>query len=174
MKNIRILFRFSSPLDTLMVFLIPFVILSGCGKGKVLFEEEKIFTASCWSYNDTLTYQYENQDTAGILEFRFPVTFTEAYTYNNVYLRLEVTTPGGNTQIVPNQFFLQDATGAWRGEKEDGKIPLVLKVGDGVKLNQPGSYRFRLYHYMQDSLLCGIVKAGVQLAPFQGATSPGK
>ncbi len=126
-----------------------------------LAETESEFDGDCWSLQDTVMLNFENTDTSSIYRLYFPVTFTEDYSFNNVYLHAIVASPSGDVNLLPARFDLMDNLGNWYSDPSGDEIPFKLSVEDGLRFNQLGKYSVKLFHYMRDEPLCGVRKAGI-------------
>ena len=135
--------------------------LASCGAPFSSVSKE--FENECWLMQDTLELSFENKDTAQVYSMWFPIVFNDDYAFNNIHLRATVQPPSGETSLLPARFSLVSPTGDWLTEKDGAEIPFDLLVGEGMRFNQVGKYRIRLYHYMRDSSLCGIERAGIML-----------
>ncbi len=126
-----------------------------------LAETQTEFDGDCWSLSDTVSLDFENTDTSAIFRLYFPVTFTEDYSYNNVYLHALVTSPSGDANLLPARFDLMDNMGQWFSQPSGDEIPFKLSVEDGLRFNQLGNYSIKLYQYMRDEPLCGVRSSGI-------------
>lgn len=126
---------------------------------------EKQFEGDCWAMQDTIDLAFESKDTAAVYRLQFPIRVTEDFPFNNIYLRAMLVAPSGHATEIPTEFKLCSPIGEWFSEPEGDEIPFQLNVSDGLRFNQVGNYRIRLYHYMRDESVCGIVKAGIALDP---------
>ncbi|MFM2376801.1 MAG: hypothetical protein RLZZ165_1898 [Bacteroidota bacterium] len=146
------------------------MILSSCSKH--FAEKEARFENACWAANDTLRLEFESKDTSQVYALAFPLAVTEDYPFHNIYLRAVVTPPSGDRSILPGEFILADRSGAWLGEPSGDVVRFVLKVGDGLRFDQVGTYGIMLVHFMREELLCGVDAVGILVdrAPVQGGT----
>jgi gliding motility-associated lipoprotein GldH len=124
---------------------------------------EQSFEGECWPMGDTLDLSFNNEDTSQVLQLWFPLTLTEAYSYNNIYLQAELTPPSGETSVLPARFPLAEADGTWLSDGKGAELKFDLLMSGGLRFNQKGNYRIRCYQYMRDSLLCGVKSAGITL-----------
>lgn len=141
------------------------LLFSACGGYKVseFYEPQD----NCWSMQDTLSLSFNAEDTTQPWKLVFPLIFTEDYAWSNIYLKLQTTTPGGETSDLSYKFSLMDESGNWYGEPASGGVLCELEVGSGLKFSEMGEYNFRLYHYMRDVDLCGIARTGIALDPLK-------
>jgi gliding motility-associated lipoprotein GldH len=117
----------------------------------------------CWSMQDTLRMTFENTDTQQVYQLYFPMTFTEDYTYSNLYVRAAVRAPSGEENVLPSRFDLTTPAGEWESEPSGEEIPFTLNLGEGLRLNQTGEYTISLYHFMRDEQICGVREVGLVL-----------
>lgn len=148
------------------LFLLPLtfllgLVLNGCNTH--LAENNIAFESDCWSSRDTIRLTFTPQDTQKVYRLIFPVTFTEDYSYNNVYLNASVKAPSGDINVLPARFNLQESDGKWLSEPVGDEIEFELGIGDALRFNQQGSYELLLYHFMRDEPLCGVRNAGLAI-----------
>jgi gliding motility-associated lipoprotein GldH len=141
------------------ICLFALIGLSGCQKPFAAVERS--FEGACWDMRDTLDLSFENADTSQVFQMWFPVVVTESYAYNNLYLHVELTPPSGERSVLPARFPLTQADGSWNGEVSGKEAKFDLLMAGGIRLNQKGTYRVRCYHFMRDSVLCGVKSAGI-------------
>jgi gliding motility-associated lipoprotein GldH len=126
-------------------------------------ETQTQFEGVCWQMSDTLTLEFESEDTSKVFALGFPITIDDDYPFNNIYLHARLTAPSGDTSIIPAEFVLADRTGAWLTEPDGDMATFELKVSDGLRFSQQGKYTLRLYHYMRENELCGVESVGIAL-----------
>jgi gliding motility-associated lipoprotein GldH len=152
-----------SPSLRLSAAILLMLLFSACGSHFAQTETQP--ANECWAAGDTLDLNFENTDTAQAYQLYFPITFTEDYPYNNLYLRAVVKAPSGEEHILPARFDLAAPTGEWFSDPSGDEIPFTLNIGEGLRFNQTGTYTIRLYHYMRDNEVCGVRKIGVVVDP---------
>lgn len=146
---------------SLIFFGLAFLVLTSCESH--FAETNTDWESDCWSMHDTVHLSFESVDTAAVYRLYFPMTFTEDYPFNNLYLRALVTSPTGDENLLPARFELSDVGGNWYSEPNGEEISFELGLSDGLKFNQKGRYTIRLFHYMRDEMLCGTRSAGIVL-----------
>lgn len=125
------------------------------------------FSGGCWDVKDTLNLDFESSDTSKVYSLGFPITFSDDYPFNNIYLHAILKSPSGEESNIPAEFVLADPAGNWLSEAKGDLIPFQLKVSDGLRFNQTGKYTLRLVHFMRDDALCGVQSAGIYLDPLE-------
>lgn len=139
------------------------IAMSGCDSHWQYASQK--FEGDCWAMQDTVNLDFESSDTSTVYRLQFPLRVTEDFPFNNIYLRAQLVAPSGDATEIPTEFKLCSPIGEWFSEPEGDEIPFKLNVSDGLRFNQVGKYRIRLYHYMRDASICGVVMAGIALDP---------
>lgn len=147
----------------IMVWALAALVLSACGSATA--SESKEFASGCWSQADTIRLDFENSDTSQAYQLVFPIRFDDDYKFRNIYLRLQVISPQGVAGDNAYNFDLMDEYGEWYTNFQGGGYKFRLDLPDAARLNQNGTYRFKLYHYMREERLCGISDVGIELVP---------
>ena len=123
----------------------------------------------CWNVKDTLRLSFESLDTVNAYALSFPLTVSEDYPYNNVYLQATLVSPSGDTAMIPAEFVLTGPSGAWLTEVNGDLATFQLNVGDAIIFKQSGKYAVSLLHYMREGELCGVQSVGVAIDPLPPA-----
>jgi gliding motility-associated lipoprotein GldH len=143
--------------------LIAVACLQGCSSH--WHEADRSFDGGCWAVGDTITLEFDSPDTQQVYRLQFPVTISEDYSFNNIYLHADLVAPSGDVSMIPTEFKLCSPAGEWFAEASGDEIPFELNVDQGLRFNQTGKYKLKLYHFMRDDLLCGVQKAGIAIDP---------
>lgn len=151
--------RFRLPLYLGVAWLL--ISLNACDSH--LASTDREIPGDCWAASDTLDLVFSNTDTSKIYQLYFPLTLTEEYSYNNIYLRAIVRAPSGAENVLPARFDLASPNGEWQSEVSGDEIPFTLNLGEGLRFNQTGDYTLRFFHFMRDETLCGVRKIGMVL-----------
>ncbi len=136
------------------------LLLTGCGGSMAsasLSPDE-----NCWAIEDSLMLSCE-VDEPGTYQLVFPITFTESYTYQNLYLYVKVTTPSGKVTAAPYNYVLMNEYGEWYEKPKGEKISFELPLGRNIRMEEKGTYTFSVCHYMRNEKLCGIHSVAVEV-----------
>ena len=139
------------------------ILAAGCDNSLARHEED--FSDGCWAIADTLDLMYENTDPNLKVMVTAPITFTGEYAFNNLYLRMVAIAPSGQVSVLPYEYELMDVQGDWYGDISGDNASFVLPLSVNQVFPETGTYRFRIYHFMQTELLCGVSKAGITVMP---------
>lgn len=152
-------------LTTVICLLLGLSVASGCSSHWA--EAKATFEGSCWNLGDTISLDFESTDTSKVFALGFPLTVDDDYPFNNIYVHAILTAPSGDASVIPAEFVLADRTGNWLTEASGEQATFDLKVADGLRFNQLGKYKLRLFHFMRDPQLCGVEQVGISLDPLE-------
>jgi gliding motility-associated lipoprotein GldH len=136
------------------------LLLTGCGGS--LASANISPDDACWAIEDSLLLSYDVEE-PGMYQLVFPITFTESYPYQNLYLHVKVTTPSGKVTAAPYNYVLMDEYGVWYEKPKGDKISFELPLGRNIRLDEKGTYSFSICHYMRNEHLCGIASASAEV-----------
>ncbi|RMG19215.1 MAG: hypothetical protein D6730_21925 [Bacteroidetes bacterium] len=122
---------------------------------------ETTFENDCWNIEDTLSFDLDlpaAEADSQLLHIK--VLFLEDYAFRNIYLKLMVHEPGGNTRDTLLHELMVDPQGYWTLPRRQGGYPLELRLPLN-SFQPPGSYQFRLTQYMRPAKLCNIRSVAV-------------
>ena len=116
------------------------------------------FEHECWNITDTLTLDFENKSISTKYSIQLDLVFSNDYRYNNMYAGLITKYPDGKTKQINVPLVLMDNAGNWYGEGTK-TISHHADLTRAENLHLEGKYKFRLFQFMQEDLLCGIKSA---------------
>lgn len=148
-------------LKMFIMTLFSAMLLQSCQKHWAEMSME--FEAACWNAEDTLSISFESMDTSQVYQLEFPLEVTEDYPFSNIYIHAILVSPSGDESRIPSSFELCSNAGLWYSKPEGDMIPFHLKISDGLRFNQQGTYQLKMFHYMRDNQICGVQKAGIAL-----------
>lgn len=147
--------------STALFFVVASLVLSACGSRYVL-REVKNFDQVGWLYADSLQATLALQDTARIYDIQLLVHHSEAYPYQNLYVRIHTIFPNGKRLSQPLSLELADKSGRWFGKGRQNR-KLVLPIQENAYFNEKGTYRFVIEQFMRVDLLVGVQAIGLQV-----------
>lgn len=108
--------------------------------------------------------QFTITDTASAYNIFFVIRHTDAYHFNNLWVKLESKAPGA-TKFDEQQFDLPLATASqWNGVGMDDIFEhRILLYNRPVKFNQKGTYTIKLQHIMRENPLQEVMNVGLRL-----------
>lgn len=140
-------------------YILPVLLLFACNSGTTI--SEKDFPGECWSYQDTLAFEWEVADPGTPAGLAVSMRFNQDYTYNNLFLWLETTDPDGNKSSEKLEYQLMDASGKWfQDNSESPEIELTIRPVNLMPAE--GTWKFRLVQFMQEDDLCGVLQVRIR------------
>ncbi|NVO19684.1 MAG: gliding motility lipoprotein GldH [Bacteroidetes bacterium] len=129
----------------------------------VYYEDIKHINNSKWSSKDTLFFHFTITDTIQPYDFGVSVRNTTSYDYQNLYLFITATYPGGNWSRDTAECILAASDGKWYG-KGMGKIKdSQFEFRKGVRFRKSGNYTIAVNQAMRQETLDGISDVGIRI-----------
>jgi gliding motility-associated lipoprotein GldH len=129
-----------------------------------LFEKHVTLKDHAWSSNYTPNISFDITDTASAYNIFFVVRHTDAFAFNNLWVRIKSKSPG-DSAFSSQQFDLPLATqNKWTGTGMDDIFEhRILLFRRPVKFSRPGQYQFVLEHIMRENPLREVMNVGIRL-----------
>ncbi|HEY4062490.1 MAG TPA: gliding motility lipoprotein GldH [Puia sp.] len=139
---------------------------TGCSLPSDVFEKNVALPGQQWEsrYKPTIDFVVSPQDTANIYNVYLVVRHTDAYNYNNIWIRGTVKTPGdsaGKSQRY--DLSLADNTKGWKGSGMDDIFEERVQIQQQTKFKKPGTYSFMLEQIMREDPLKHVLNVGVRV-----------
>src|SRR5690606_21941752 len=117
-----------------------------------------------WTSDFSADGSFEITDTVSKYQLFIVLRHTDAYRYNNIWLRVGLQTPGDSLRFQKVNLQLgTDATG-WYGTGMNDifevRRPLTNKA---MRFIHPGVYQFKIFHIMRDEPLAEVISVGMRL-----------
>ncbi len=145
-----------------MGILIGCLLLFSCEQDHVYQEVEKI-EGKTWSAKDTVTLNFQIEDTLTPYNFYLKVRNNTDYPYRNIYFFLEMEFPNGRHWVDTVECRLADGKGNWTGsgigDIKDHRFLFIPQRRLPVK----GEHRFHIVHAMRNKELKGIKDVGLAI-----------
>ncbi len=137
-------------------FLVLFFgILTGCNNN-LIYDEQQEISGQSWHKDSLLVFEPVVKDTSRVLNIGFTMEHNSDYPYSNLWLFIDVKSPGGRQQTDTMEFFLAEPDGTWVGKGNDNTRTLYWMYKGGVKLSEPGQYHFEVQQGMRRDNLQGV------------------
>lgn len=143
--------------------LLAMLMLSACIRTG-MFEKNVSFRKHHWPIAEKPMIRFDIQDTSASYRLFFVLRHTDAYRYNNIWIKVTSTTPGDS--IPQTQTFdLPLATqNKWNGTAMDDIIEQrILLSQRALQVRKPGTYTFTIEHLMREDPLKEVLNAGIRL-----------
>lgn len=138
------------------------LILSACSSNKT-YDEYREIPDEGWSKSVVANFQVDIKETTKPQNILINIRHTNQYAYQNFWMFITTTTPGGITTKDTVECYLADNRGKWLGNGISSvyNMPVLFKANN--LFSKKGLYRFSIYHGMRDDLLKGISDIGIEI-----------
>jgi gliding motility-associated lipoprotein GldH len=140
-----------------------FFFFSACSRIE-LFEKVVFTPVQQWEHSFQPEIIFDIQDTTSSYNIYFIFRHTDAYLYNNVWIKLHSKLPGEKTENT-ERYDIPLATGKrWLGTGMDDIFDhRVLLYKDPVKFSKPGKYTIRIEQDMRVDPIENVFNVGLRL-----------
>jgi gliding motility-associated lipoprotein GldH len=134
-----------------------------------LFEKQAEIPSQQWFYNNNPTFTFQIDDTASLYNFYIVLRHTDAYSYNNLWLRLGSKAPGEPMHFQNINLVLASDANGWEGTGTDDIFEVRKNITAGpVPLKKPGIYTFSIAQIMRENPLMHILNVGIRIEKVKG------
>jgi gliding motility-associated lipoprotein GldH len=147
----------------LFVALLCFVFPS-CNWSTGVFEKNQSFHNQEWPSSLKPELAFEISDTVSPYNIYIVLRHTDAYHFNNIYIRATVKEPGEG-QGKTGDYDLQLATNnkGWIGTAMDDIYDARLLIQPATRFRKPGIYHITLEQLMREDPLKSVLSAGLRV-----------
>jgi gliding motility-associated lipoprotein GldH len=133
-----------------------------------LYEKQAFMPSQQWYYNNMPSFTFKITDTVSLYNLYIVLRHTDAYNYNNIWLRLGSKAPGDTIRFQNiNLPLATDATG-WDGTGTDDIFEVRKNITPGpVPFKKAGSYTFSIAQIMREDPLNHILNVGLRIEKVQ-------
>jgi gliding motility-associated lipoprotein GldH len=143
------------------IFLVVSLI-SSCVKLDV-FEKNEVIGGQ-WMYTNTPAFTFNITDTAASYNIFIELRHTDAYKYNNIWLKVGSQAPGDTMHFQNMNITLGTDAKGWEGNGMDDIFELRKNITPGpVPLKKPGKYTFTISQIMRENPLQHILSVGLRV-----------
>ena len=128
------------------------------------FEKTVKMPSREWFYNNTPAFTFHITDTNTLYNLYIVLRHTDAYNYNNIWLRLGTQFPGDSMQFQNINLTLASDAKGWEGTGMDDIFEVRKNISRGpVSFKKPGDYTFSVSQIMRENPLENILNVGVRV-----------
>lgn len=128
------------------------LLFSACSSG-VVYESKVTFDANGWHKDSIAFFDVPITDTASVYTIGLTLDHSKNYAYSNLWLFLSIENQEDAAVCDTVEFFVARPNGNWLGSKKKGGFEVSAYYKQGVKMMQPGIYRFGIQQGMREPLL---------------------
>ncbi len=128
------------------------------------FEKTEQIPARQWFYNETPAFTFHIADTMSLYNLYIVLRHTDAYNYNNIWLRLGTKFPGDSVRFQNINLILANDAKGWEGTGMDDIFEVRKNISRGpVPFRKAGDYTFTVSQIMRENPLKNILSVGVRV-----------
>ena len=144
--------------------------LLACSPPSGVFEKDIALPGQQWNsgFRPTISFDIGDSDTAYRYNIYLVLRHTDAYNYNNIWIRGTVRQPG-DTASRSERYDLELATNekGWLGSGMDDIYEHRVEIQQETRFTHPGVYSFTLEQIMREDPLKHILNVGVRIEKAQ-------
>ena len=137
--------------------------LQSCSRMDV-YEKVAVIPGQEWDYSNKPSFTFHISDTASLYNIYVVLRHTDAYKYNNLWVKLEMQFPGDSMKGQNLDMVLGTDAKGWEGRGMDDIFEYRKVITPGpIPLRKAGDYTFRLSQIMRENPLEHILNVGVRV-----------
>ena len=140
--------------------------LTACNFPSDVFEKNVVIPAQQWesSFKPRIDFTIKEQDTTALYNVYLVLRHSDAYNYNNIWVKGTVRQPG-DTASKTQRYDLTLATNdkGWLGSGMDDIYEHRILIQPETKFSRPGTYSFMLEQIMREDPLKHVLNIGVRV-----------
>lgn len=145
-----------------VIIAIAIVSLSSCNS-PYFYSETVEIKEQKWDKNALIQFNVDIEKTENLYDFILEVSNTEKYSYSNLWLFIQITSPKNAVLRDTFECILADADGKWYGKKNDDVFSLPLFYKQTVAFQDIGRYKVEIQHGMRHDVLESISSIGLYI-----------
>ncbi|MEO6220223.1 MAG: gliding motility lipoprotein GldH [Ginsengibacter sp.] len=128
------------------------------------FEKTSQIPSRQWFYRNIPGFTFNITDTAALYNIYIVLRHTDAYSYNNIWLRLGTQFPGDSMYFQNINLILANDAKGWEGAGMGDIFEVRKNISQGpVPFKKTGDYIFSIAQIMRENPLENILNVGVRV-----------
>lgn len=150
----------------LVVLIVASAAWNSCSLPANVFEKDVTIPQQGWqsSFHPTFSFDISGEDTGSLYNVYVVLRHTDAYNYNNIWLRGTAHQP--DDTVNHSQRFdlsLADNQKGWTGSGMDDIYEHRIEIQHSTKFDHPGTYSFTIEQIMREDPLKHVLNVGVRI-----------
>jgi gliding motility-associated lipoprotein GldH len=143
--------------------LIVIITLSGCSRNGV-FEKDVLIPGYKWETGFQPKIEFELNDTTSAYNVFIVFRHTNAYNYNNLWIKAAVKEPGSpNWKTGQYDLLLATNDKGWLGSGMDDIFEHRILIQPQTKFRKPGKYEYAIQQIMREDPLANAMNIGLRI-----------
>lgn len=129
-----------------------------------LYDKQAEIPGQQWFYSNVPSFQFNVNDTTSLYNIYIVVRHTDAYNYNNIWLRLGSKAPDDSFHFQNINLQLATDANGWEGSGTDDIFEVRKNITPGpVPFKKTGTYTFSIAQIMRENPLKHILNIGIRV-----------
>jgi gliding motility-associated lipoprotein GldH len=139
------------------------LLIAGCNTIN-LFEKNVAVPDNAWKYEFQPEIDFDIADTTSFYNIFFVFRHTEAFAFNNIWVKVTSTSPGDSASTTQQFDFPLTSQNRWTGSAMDDIYEHRIMIYNGpVKFKRSGKYKVKLQQVMRESPLHSVLNVGLRV-----------
>jgi len=144
------------------IFLMTACLFYSCDSNRIFESNENIDNGD-WSYEDTLVFKTNMEDTISRYNVFLNIRHTKDYEYANLWLKIITTFPNGEIVNTPVDLPIADADGRWYGSGSGSVLSTKLLIQENAIFPNKGEYKWEMVQNMRINPISEIMDVGLTI-----------
>ena len=141
------------------------LLLAACTLPSDVFEKDMVIPGQQWesSFKPRIDFTIKEEDTAALYNIYLVLRHSDAYNYNNLWVKGTVWEPGDTIPRSQRYDLVLATNKGWLGSGMDDIYEHRVLVQPGTKFKKPGTYSFMIEQVMREDPLKHVLNVGVRV-----------
>jgi len=164
LKLIFIFVKIFALKKSFLFFIFHLLFFISCVPAIDVFEKDIIIPKQQWQSDFQPQVDFTIQDTSSLYNIYLVLRHTDAYDYNNIWIKASVQQPG-DASPRSQQYNVTLATNnkGWLGTGMDDIYQQMVLIQPQTKFSKAGNYHFTLQQIMREDPLLHVLSAGLRI-----------
>ena len=152
----------------IFVFLLICLCLASCSFTTGVFEKTVVLKDHQWAASVKPDIEFSITDTVSLYNIYIVLRHTDAFHFNNIYVRATVYEPGeSRTKTGDYDLLLATNEKGWIGTAMDDIYDARMLIQPKTRFRKPGAYHFVMEQLMREDPLKNILSVGLRVEKIQ-------
>ena len=160
-------------LSVLAIILMMSMILSSCDNRRI-FEEYKSVKGGAWSYDDSIQFKINIEDTSKHYNIFVDVRHNFYFDWRNIWVIVKTEYPNHKIESSRVNLPLSASDGVWYGKCSGDICDMRVGIQQNAIFPQKGIYTFTIIQDMRQNPLSKVLDIGMRIEEYKAETQPEK
>jgi gliding motility-associated lipoprotein GldH len=129
------------------------------------FEKNVVIPGNKWTTSFEPSFDFTIQDTTSLYNVYIVLRHTDAYHYNNIWLKVGIQVPGDTLRYQRSEQRLGNDANGWEGTGMDDiwEVRKLVNTAGPLKFTKSGPYHFTVGQIMRENPLENVMNIGIRI-----------